>query len=57
MLESKDSILNDMRQAQLMHETSRKSIKVNNVDMNLDEIDLNKLQKEQAKDIKEIEDL
>jgi len=57
MLESKDSILNDMREAQLMHETSQKSIKVNNVDMNLDDLDLNKLTKEQAKDIKEIEDL
>ena len=57
MLESKDSILNDMRQAQLSHEASRRSIKVNNVDMNLDDLDLNKLHKEQVKDIKEIEDL
>lgn len=36
---------------------ARKSIKMNDVQMNLDELDLQKLTKEQAQDIQEIEEL
>lgn len=36
---------------------SRKSIKINDIDINLDDLDMNKLTKEQDKDIKEIERL
>jgi hypothetical protein len=46
MLESKDQVLNDMRQSHyFMQEMSmaRKSIKINNVEINLEELDLKKL--------------
>lgn len=35
----------------------RKSVKINNVDVNLDEIDMRQLTKEQNQDIQEIERL
>ena len=58
LLESKDQILNDMRAShRSIHDLGRKSIRMNSVDMNIDDLDLQKLCKEQVDDIKEIEEL
>lgn len=60
--ESKKQILKDMNESKAaiqksMASGSRKSIKINDIDINLDDLDMNKLTKEQDKDIKEIERL
>lgn len=61
MLEQKDQVLREMRETQrVIHEQAKekkKQIKINNVEMNLEDLDLRKLTKEQAKDIHEIEEL
>ena len=42
---------------QSMADGSRKSININNVQVNLDDLDMKKLQSEQGKDLREIERL
>ena len=53
--ETKDQILKDMRESQ--RQVGRKSIRINNVDVSLADLNLQKLTEEQAKDIKDIEEL
>ena len=55
MAETKDQILKDMRESQ--RQVGRKSIRINNVDVSLADLNLQKLTEEQAKDIKDIEEL
>ena len=53
--ETKDQILKDMRESQ--RQVGRKSIRINSVDVSLADLNLQKLTEEQAKDIKDIEEL
>ena len=55
MGETKEQILKDMRESQ--RQVGRKSIRINNVDVSLADLNLQKLTEEQAKDIKDIEEL
>ena len=56
---SKRQVLKDMKasEANMSLNQERKSVKINNVDVNLDEIDMRQLTKEQNQDIQEIERL
>ena len=56
---SKRQVLKDMKasEANMSLNQERKSVKINNMDVNLDEIDMRQLTKEQNQDIQEIERL
>ena len=57
--QSKKQIMKDMAASQknMSMNQSRKSVKINNMDIDLDDLDMRKLTKEQKKDIREIERL
>lgn len=58
MMDEKDRIMNDTRQSHRMKQENsigRRSININDVQLKIDDLDIEKLNREQANDIKEIE--
>lgn len=57
-MDEKDRIMNDTRQSHRMKQENsigRRSININDVQLKIDDLDIEKLNREQANDIKEIE--
>ena len=60
LLDEKDKVMNETRESHRLKQESsigRRSITINDVEFKVEELDIEKLTREQAKDIKEIEEL